>query len=65
MWCYPADNVGNELTHWVLLTNTKHLVTRSNVRAATDPLYPNLRLRPDDGDAVYYNLRNPKTNETD
>jgi hypothetical protein len=45
-WCYPADNVGDELTYWVLLTESERLVARSNVRPATDPLYPNLRLRP-------------------
>ena len=45
-WCYPANNVGDELTYWVLLNDTKELVARSNVRPAADPLYPNLRLRP-------------------
>jgi hypothetical protein len=45
-WCYPADNVGDALTYWVLLDNTKELVPRSNVRPAKDPLFPNLRLRP-------------------
>ena len=45
-WCYPADNVGDELTWWVLLEDSNSLVTRSNVRAARDPLFPNLRERP-------------------
>ena len=45
-WVMPAENVGDELTYWVLLEKTEQLVTRSNVRAAKDPLYPNLRLRP-------------------
>eukprot|EP00977_Amphora_coffeiformis_P025674 scaffold21279_cov122-Amphora_coffeaeformis.AAC.1 len=30
----------------VLLTDTHQLVPRSNVRPALDPLYPNLRVRP-------------------
>ena len=46
-WCYPAENVGDELTYMVLLEETNQLVPRSNVRPAKDPLYPNLRLRPD------------------
>ena len=45
-WCYPARDVGDELTYWVLLTESERLVARSNVRPATDPLYPNLKLRP-------------------
>ena len=45
-WCFPADDVGDELTYWVLLNETEQLVPRSNVRPATDPLYPNLRKRP-------------------
>ncbi len=45
-WCYPADDIGDELTYWVLLDKTHQLVPRSNVRPATDPLYPNLRQRP-------------------
>ena len=54
-WCYPADNVGDELTWWVLLNDTETLVTRSNVRPARDPLYPNLLQRPQTDD-----LREPK-----
>ena len=46
-WCYPADNVGDELTYWVLLNETQQLVARSNVRPANDPMFPNRRLRPD------------------
>ena len=49
-WCYPADNVGDELTYMVLLTETNQLVPRSNVRPAKDPLYPNLNLRPQTDD---------------
>ena len=45
-WCYPALNVGDELTYWVLLDESKQLVARSNVRAANDPLYPNFRETP-------------------
>ena len=45
-WCYPAEGVGDELTYMVLLTDSEQLVPRSNVRPATDPLYPNLRERP-------------------
>ena len=45
-WCYPAENVGDELTYMVLLDKSQQLVARSNVRPAKDPLYPNLRLRP-------------------
>ena len=30
-WCYPAENVGDELTYMVLLTDTNQLVARSNV----------------------------------
>ena len=58
-WCFPAENVGDELTYWVLLDRTKQLVTRSNVRPAKDPLYPNLRQRPRTDD-----LRGPPTVET-
>jgi hypothetical protein len=49
-WCYPADNVGDALTYWVLLDKSETLVTRSNVRPAKDPLFPNLRLRPQTAD---------------
>ena len=45
-WVMPADNVGDELTYWVLLVDTEQLVTRSNVHPAKDPLYPNLKLCP-------------------
>jgi hypothetical protein len=45
-WCFPAENVGDELTYMVLLTESEQLVPRSNVRPATDPLFPNLRKRP-------------------
>ena len=49
-WCFPADNVGDELTYWVPLDKSEQLVPRSNVRAARDPLFPNLRLRPQTDD---------------
>ena len=42
----PAEGVGDELTYMVLLTDSEQLVPRSNVRLATNPLYPNLRERP-------------------
>eukprot|EP00977_Amphora_coffeiformis_P004184 scaffold855_cov97-Amphora_coffeaeformis.AAC.1 len=45
-WVYPAENIGDELTYMVLLTDTHQLVPRSNVRPALDPLYPNLWVRP-------------------
>eukprot|EP00977_Amphora_coffeiformis_P016306 scaffold5011_cov104-Amphora_coffeaeformis.AAC.1 len=45
-WVYPAENIGDELTYMVLLTDTHQLVPRSNVCPALDPLYPNLRVRP-------------------
>ena len=45
-WCHPDENVGIELTHMVLLTNSKQLVPCSNVQPATDPLCPNLREQP-------------------
>ena len=45
-WCFPADNIGDELTYMVLLEDSEQLVARSNVRPARDPLYPNLRKRP-------------------
>ena len=45
-WCYPADNVGDELTRMALLTEMEQLVPCSNVRPAKDPLFPNLNERP-------------------
>ena len=45
-WCYPAENVGDELTYMVLLSKSNRLVPRSNVRPANDPLYPNYREQP-------------------
>eukprot|EP00977_Amphora_coffeiformis_P026785 scaffold30302_cov92-Amphora_coffeaeformis.AAC.1 len=56
-WVYPAENIGDELTYMVLLTDTHQLVPRSNVRPALDPLYPNLRVRPQTEDL--------RTNRTD
>ena len=45
-WVYPASNVGDKLTYWVLLNETNRLVARSNVRSAKDPMFPNRRARP-------------------
>ena len=45
-WCGPAHTVGDKLTYWVLLNETKQLVARSNVRPAKDALFPNRRQRP-------------------
>eukprot|EP00977_Amphora_coffeiformis_P006421 scaffold1367_cov108-Amphora_coffeaeformis.AAC.1 len=56
-WVYPAENIGDELTYMVLLSDTNQLVPRSNVRPALDPLYPNLRVRPQTEDL--------RTNRTD
>ena len=49
-WCFPADNVGDELTYMVLLNDSEQLVPRSNVRPARDPLFPNLRQQPQTDD---------------
>ena len=45
-WCYPAEGVGDELMHMVLLMESEQLVPCSNVQPATDPLYPNLQEHP-------------------
>ena len=45
-WCGPSHKQGDFLTYHVLLDNTKQLVTRSNVRLAKDPLFPNCIQRP-------------------
>ena len=51
-WCGPSHKQGNFLTYFVLLDDTKQLVTRSNMRTATDPLFPNCTQcpNPSDGD---------------
>ena len=51
-WCGPSHKQGDFLTYFVLLEDTKQLVTRSNVRYAKDPLFPNQSQRPapPDGD---------------
>ena len=40
-WCSPSHKQGDFLTYYVLLEDTKQLVTCSNVRYAKDPLFPN------------------------
>ena len=40
-WCGPSHKQGDFLTYFVLLEDTKQLVTHSNVRYAKDPLFPN------------------------
>ena len=53
-WCGPSHKQGDFLTYYVLLDNTKQLVTRSNVCPAEDPLFPN-RIQqpaPADGDTT-------------
>ena len=51
-WCGPSHKQGDFLTYFVLLEDTKQLVTHSNVRYAKDPLFPNRSQRPapSDGD---------------
>mmetsp|Transcript_20329 Transcript_20329/g.42624 ORF Transcript_20329/g.42624 Transcript_20329/m.42624 type:complete len:1867 (-) Transcript_20329:137-5737(-) len=53
-WCGPTSKIGDSLTYWVLLNDTKKLVARSNIRPAKDPLFPNRRERsnPSDGDTT-------------
>ena len=40
-WCGPSHKQGDFRTYYVLLKDTKQLVTDSNVRAMKDPLIPN------------------------
>ena len=47
-WIGPALTKGDKLTYWVLTNDTQQLIARSNVRAAKDPLFPNLHSRPPD-----------------
>ena len=51
-WCGPSHKQGDFLTYLALLDTTKQLVTRSNVRTAKDPLFPNRTQcpNPSDGD---------------
>ena len=51
-WCGPSHKQRDFLTYFVLLEDTKQLVTRSNVRYAKDPLFPNRSQcpAPSDGD---------------
>ena len=51
-WCGPSHKQGDFLTYLVLLEDTKQLVTRSNMRYAKNPLFPNQSQRPapPDGD---------------
>ena len=51
-WYGPSHKQGDFLTYFVLLEDTQQLVTRSNVRYAKDPLFPNRSQRPapSDGD---------------
>ena len=66
-WCYPAENVGDILTYWVLTTNKdKHkqrLVVRSNVRSAKDPMFPNRNARPNPP-ALAPSVTSPKGEKT-
>ena len=45
-WCGPSHKQGDFLTYYVLLEDTKQLVTHSNVRYAKDPLFPNWSQQP-------------------
>ena len=51
-WCSPSHKQGDFLTYFILLEDTKQLVTCSNVRYAKDPLFPNRSQcpAPSDGD---------------
>ena len=51
-WCGPSHKQGDFLTYFVLLEDTKQLVTRSNARYAKDPLFSNQSQHPapPDGD---------------
>ena len=51
-WCGPSHKQGDFLTYFVLLEDTKQLVTCSNARHAKDPLFSNRSQcpPPSDGD---------------
>ena len=40
-WCGLSHKQGDFLTHYILLEDTKQLVTWDNIRPAKDPLFPN------------------------
>ena len=50
-WCGPSHKQGDFLTYFVLLEDTKPLVTQSNVRPAKDLLFPNRNQRPTPADS--------------
>jgi hypothetical protein len=45
-WCGPAATIGDALTYWVLLNNSRMLIACSNVRSAKAPMFPNHKARP-------------------
>ena len=49
-WCGPSHKQGDFLTYFVLLDDTKQLVTCSIVRTAKDLLFPNHTQRPNPSD---------------
>ena len=49
-WAMPAPDMGDELTWLVISDGTQNMVPCSNVRAAKDPLHPDLRLQPKTND---------------
>ena len=51
-WCGPSHQQGDFLTYFVLLNDTKQLVTRSNVRTAKDSLFPNRTQVPGGGEQL-------------
>ena len=50
-WVGIAENQGDALTWLILTDDTQQVITRSNVCSAKDPLNPNLRVRPGDGES--------------
>ena len=51
-WCGPSHKQGDFLTYFILLDDTKQLVTRSNVRTAKDSLFPNRTQVPGGGEQL-------------
>ena len=45
-WVGVDDNQGDALTYLVLTNDTQQVITRSSVRAASDPMFPNKRATP-------------------
>jgi len=45
-WVGVAEKQGDFLTYQILSSKTLHIVARSNVRPAKDPMFPNFRARP-------------------